>query len=548
MKKYLPLFIILAIAAFLRLYQLNSLPISLFGDEVDVGYHAWSLWTTGRDYTGNFLPTYIHSLSEWRAPLLMYIAAPFVGILGPTAFSVRLPVALLGILSIYLLYLLVTKLFNRKIALVVAFILTVSPWHIHYSRAAFEVTLLLSLLLLGINLFIRHRLTSSLFFFALTFYTYSVANLFTPILVILLFFVFRPKLTNKTILSFIFPLIILLPIMYQLIFGPAAGRFNIISIFNDRQLTDFEVVSPRTEPWITSGLIETVFHNKPIAYLTVIGRHYFQSFSPDFLFLRGDPNFRHSVAQFGELPWLLAPLFFLGLLRSWYRPNRSIYFFIFWLLLAPLPSAITKDGGTHATRLFIMLPPLMVLSSLGFEYLVDSVSRHKISKHLYFILVVAFLTFVANYWHFYASHYRYQSASSWNWGFRQAFDQLNDLPSTGRIFINNTYAPSLIQFAYLTKIPPRDFQQMFTTDVHQENIVSGFNGFRFGDKYYFGKVQSQGKLQDLLQPGDLYLAAQFEELPGNWDWSQIPPHNLLVIGQVRDLHQAVLFFWITYSK
>src|SRR3989344_1966867 len=130
----LPLIIVLLLGGFLRLYHLSSLPISLFGDEIDVGYHAWSLFTTGRDYLGNFLPTYIHSLSEWRAPLMMYLAAPIVGLLSPSAFSVRLPAALMGILNLYLIYLLGKKLFGNKIGLISAVILALTPWHIHYSR------------------------------------------------------------------------------------------------------------------------------------------------------------------------------------------------------------------------------------------------------------------------------------------------------------------------------------------------------------------------------------------------------------------------------
>src|SRR3989304_7656015 len=114
MKTKLPIIIVLLIPLSLRLYQLGSLPTSLFGDEVDVGYHAWSLATTLRDYRGNFLPTYIQSLSEARAPLLMYLTAPFVGLFGPSNFSVRLPSALMGVASLYLVYLVTNLLFCKK--------------------------------------------------------------------------------------------------------------------------------------------------------------------------------------------------------------------------------------------------------------------------------------------------------------------------------------------------------------------------------------------------------------------------------------------------
>ncbi len=41
-----PLILILLIASFLRLFKLTQVPVSLFGDELDVGYHAYSILKT----------------------------------------------------------------------------------------------------------------------------------------------------------------------------------------------------------------------------------------------------------------------------------------------------------------------------------------------------------------------------------------------------------------------------------------------------------------------------------------------------------------------
>ena len=65
---------------FLRSYRLDY--VELFGDELDAGYQAYSIMTTGRDYYGNFMPTYMHSFSEWRAPGLMYSMVLFIKIFG----------------------------------------------------------------------------------------------------------------------------------------------------------------------------------------------------------------------------------------------------------------------------------------------------------------------------------------------------------------------------------------------------------------------------------------------------------------------------------
>ena len=153
-KSKIWLVLIFSLAFFLRFYRLDHL--ELFGDELDVGYQAYSLLKTGRDYMGQKLPFYIHSFAEWRAPLLMYATAPFVGIFGLNEWGVRLPPVVFGLLDIFLLYCLVKLLTkNEKLALISAFILTVIPWHIHYSRTAFEATLLLALMLGGTILFLK---------------------------------------------------------------------------------------------------------------------------------------------------------------------------------------------------------------------------------------------------------------------------------------------------------------------------------------------------------------------------------------------------------
>ena len=155
-RKYWLIAIIL-IALFLRFWKIDKVPVSLFGDELDVGYQAYSILKTGRDYNGNFMPLHFHSLAEWRTPLYLYSAVPTVAVFGISPLGVRLPAMIFGVLGIYVFYLLVREILvfksgldpslAEKIALVAAFLLTVSPWHIQYSRAGFEVTQLLFFLI-----------------------------------------------------------------------------------------------------------------------------------------------------------------------------------------------------------------------------------------------------------------------------------------------------------------------------------------------------------------------------------------------------------------
>ncbi|MEK7065951.1 MAG: glycosyltransferase family 39 protein, partial [Patescibacteria group bacterium] len=287
------LLLILIISAFFRLVNLDTLPISLSGDEVDVGYQAWSLGTTGKDYFGNNLPTYIHSFSEWRTPLLMYVVAPFVTIFGPSAFSVRLPIALLGISNILLLYLLGKKLFPKtSIGIFSALLLSLTPWHLHYSRAAFEATLLLSLILLSVYAFLNKKYFIFAICSALTFYTYSTAIVFLPLLTISLLYFYRNQTVFKSLIRpFCLLLILLSPMIYQVVWGHASGRFSLISIFNDQKQIE-SIILLRTQAWISNPSLEPIFHNKLISWTTAFSSNYLQAFSPKFLFISGDPNFR----------------------------------------------------------------------------------------------------------------------------------------------------------------------------------------------------------------------------------------------------------------
>src|SRR3990170_1862219 len=90
------LFLILAASLFLRVWKLDAVPVSLFSDELDVGYQAYSIIKTGRDYSGNVLPLHFQSYADARAPLYIYASIPTVAVFGITAWGVRLPAAAFG--------------------------------------------------------------------------------------------------------------------------------------------------------------------------------------------------------------------------------------------------------------------------------------------------------------------------------------------------------------------------------------------------------------------------------------------------------------------
>jgi len=553
--------IVLLISLVLRVYRLGDVPVSLFGDEVDASYQAWSLATTLRDYRGHFLPSYIQSLSEWRAPLEMYVVAPFVGLLGPSTFAARLPMALLGVLSIYLTYLITNLIFPKKISLgkkheldtglIAAVILALTPWHFHYTRNVVEQPPLFVLILLGVYFYLRAKEKTnyyalSLFAFVLTFYTYSIANLTTPFIVLLLLFCFPPKLKEVfkkgTITLLLITSLTVIPIAYQILFGPAAGRFGLINIANDRSTLD-QIVLDRNRPWLTAPILEKIMNNK----LTAVGgefvSNYLTSLSPQFLFLNGDPNYRQSVDHFGVFLLALAPFFLFGvytLVKN--AKDRENLFPLLWLLLIPVGSSLTQGGGNHASRLFLMIFPLVVICAEGFFAVANAV-KEKYRSFFAALVVLAILGNFSAYFYRYFNHYAYESSHVWQYGYEPLYTESRALiANANRVFINNSNEPALYRFALYFPVHPADFQKWFTTDVPAPHLFPGFSGFRFGDKFYFGQADNFEALIKLIQPGDIYFASQLKEVPGDWDLEKNPPSGVKVLLTVRDFYQRPLFY------
>ena len=150
------LIIIILIAAILRFNQLDSLP-ALNADEAAIGYNAYSLIQTGRDEHGHSWPIHFESFGDWKPGLSFYMVLPFVATLGLNELAVRIPGVLFGVGTVLLIWLLVRELFPKVKWLpeISALILAISPWHIHFSRGGWEVSIGTFFIVLGLWLFIR---------------------------------------------------------------------------------------------------------------------------------------------------------------------------------------------------------------------------------------------------------------------------------------------------------------------------------------------------------------------------------------------------------
>ena len=110
--------ILLLIGILSRILFIDKQPNALNVDEASSGYEAWSILNYGIDRNGNFLPVFLISWGSGQNALYSYLMIPCVKLLGLNTLSVRMPMAVIGSISLIVFYLLIKELKNEKVAII----------------------------------------------------------------------------------------------------------------------------------------------------------------------------------------------------------------------------------------------------------------------------------------------------------------------------------------------------------------------------------------------------------------------------------------------
>lgn len=136
------LFIILLLAAFLRLVNLSQSPPGLNQDEAANAWSAYCMLKTGKDYTGASWPIYyMRNLGGNSTPLFIYMILPFQAIGGLNVYTSRLPAVCAAVFTVWLSYFVAKKLFDTGTGLATAALLAFNPWHLQQSRWGHEASI-----------------------------------------------------------------------------------------------------------------------------------------------------------------------------------------------------------------------------------------------------------------------------------------------------------------------------------------------------------------------------------------------------------------------
>lgn len=543
MNKKIVLLFIFGLALFLRVYKLESYPVGLLWDEAALGYNAYSILETGRDEYGKAFPLIFKSFGDYKPGLYVYLAVPSIAVFGLNEFAVRLPSALAGLTAVILIYFLVKRVTDEKLAIISALVLAVNPWHINFSRGAWELNVMVTEILLGFYLLIlaidnrkNRYLIGSAVVFVLTLFTYQSAKLLIPVL-LAGFILFNYKRISKIglksrniFLAMVVGGWVILSLMTAL--GGKAGRLKVMSVFS----------YPRSEEETNMILSQdnnnkidfAVFHSSPVYFIRSVMGRYFNYFSGRFLFIEGDwSNARNSIVFQGVLYWLdlLFLLLGLGVLLSKKRCSFE-NFILFWLLMAPVPAALTRDS-ISAVRSFSMVIPLSVVIAMGLKKLGDETLKFKKLRYLIFGIVMVFYIFLfIRFLDLYFVHDGKYSSQQRLYGYKEAVAYIKDnAQGKNKIVFSNKYGQPYIFYLFYSQYPPEEYQQLAEL---KENPFGDVGEVEKLDNIIFKKIYFP---DDRSNPNSLFIGDEFD-LPAS---DFVGQEGVALIKEIKFLDNKIAF-------
>jgi 4-amino-4-deoxy-L-arabinose transferase-like glycosyltransferase len=465
-KPILLLISILILAASLRTYNIGKVPLSLNWDEVALGYNAYSILKTGHDEYRKFLPVVLQSYDDYKPALYSYFDIPFIAILGLTEEAVRLPSATAGVAAVAIIYFIVLEILGERkikiwdhevnattIGLVTSLFLAISPWHIQFSRIAFESNVGLTLNLLAFLLFLKALkkpmlLPLSFMVAALNIHMYQSERVFSPLLMIILSLIFFKKLLSFkkwVFVSIIAAVVVAMPLaLYILTNNNALLRAKGVSVFSSQELVS-RSSKKLLQDNASGNTLGKILDNRRIEFGKATVAGYISHFDLNWLFVSGDIA-RHHAPFMGllylfELPFLLIGIYFLIFLKI---DKRYKYAFFAYFLLVPIPASITS-GVPHAVRTLNFEGTWELFIALGCIASILFVLKQK-SKYksiVFKLFSIFYLLFtILNIFYFLNQYFvqlNYYDAKDWLYGYKQVISYVDSIHKNyDKVVVENT--------------------------------------------------------------------------------------------------------------
>ena len=362
-RSKLLLIIILCAGFWLRIHQLDTLPMGLFYDEALNARDSSRLIHYGN-------PQIFYPENNGREPLHIYWQAVTIAAVGQTAWGARLATVFVGLISVAITYPLARELFyDRKerdqLAVVSTIVVAIGYWSIALSRLVFRSMYMVPITGLAIFFLSRARRSGryrdfalSGLFLGLSLYTYLSARIFPLVFILFVLFElarlgYRDRFTwQSTLLSPAGKGYMLAALVSILIFSPLGYYFaQNPDVFFDR-LGDVDLYTQEVDTQI-GPIFKTT-----IQFAETLG----------LFFWRGDIIERHNIPNQPAFGVLFGLLFLVGFIFVWIKSFSNRHLLLIWFLVLMAPAALSDDPVLFLRAVGLMLPAAFI-TSFGFHQL-----------------------------------------------------------------------------------------------------------------------------------------------------------------------------------
>lgn len=492
------LLLILILATFIRSYHLSSTP-SINSDEAALAYNAYSLIETGKDEHGISWPLHFKSFGDYKPGGYVYLAIPFIKIFGLNTLAIRLPNLILSIISIYFFYNLIKLLSTSQLAYYSTLVLSLSPWHIHFSRGAWESCTALSFTIIAIYLFYSYILLRrsyiylylSVLFFSLSLYTYHSSRLLTPLIIIFLLIqnfktLTHPRHLKSTIFAFILALIIITPVAISFLNSGGTTRFGGVGILADQGplWRANELINQHGN----IKLINRAMHNKRVLYLLSWIEKFTSHYDLNFLFINGDEVPRSKIPYMGQMHLIELPFFLIGITTFFKSKKKLFKHLIFFLLfISPIASSLTFQAPS-ALRALSMVLPMSIISGYGLYRLISFLKKRFFNHHSllvtsYSLLITFYLYSLAYYLNSYFVLYPKLYPYAWQYSFDQIVPLVEEnITKYDNVYFTSKYDQPYILYLFYSKYNPKNLHsqiQLTPPDRYGFSTVQKIDNINF---------------------------------------------------------------------
>ncbi len=368
--KVAALVFLLIIGAWLRIASLDKYPLGVQQDELSNIYDGYSILTTGADRFGERYPVIVRGFGEndYRPALYPWLTVLPQAVTGFSVAAGRLPSALMGIVSLALMFGFARRMAGTTFAFAVLLFTTFSPLHIQYSRLAHEGAILPAFFVI-VSLYLWQKASLEGYrdwvLAALGFATGFSSNAYQA-----------TKLTAFVFAAF----------MFADIARHAAPRIRKIMVFSIAALVgalpQIIALFRETDKFFARAKILSVTADGPFGYMAEVLRNYWLNLEPRYLFWPGE-ILDLTVTRLLPVEVLFFYVGIAGLFLLKGVEKRSRYFMLLALVISILPAAITT-GNPNTLRAsgFAVVSPF--LSAAGMVFMASLISSDRVRRKVYY--------------------------------------------------------------------------------------------------------------------------------------------------------------------